>query len=287
MAYPGLSTMVKTGIATVVAGGVLVAGIAWQGEGSMNNIKDNVDSLKNKCIQAIEDNEWLQDQFISLKMLYNYAVDEANGTIEELNYIKQQLEAQVVNLTDELQAKEVQLQELKNKNLATEQELQVAQGKLQSEIDRLEAELDKANRQIAELETFVAEANNVEYTAIDRDAFTVIEREILEADTTGSASIFVSPEAITLNRTQALLMESKASAMETVLGVDIVGVVVASNGQLAYKVNSISGTVLNNMNTMATNEILNVKNSITPNSLFFVDNSGLIRYIKNNGQYRA
>lgn len=297
MSYKGLSIMVKTGIATVVAGGILVTGMEWQGEGSFNSIKGNVDSLKVKLTQAIEDNDWLQGQFNSLKNLYNDAVDEANDTIKDSNYRREQLEAQVASLSKELQDKENQLQELLNNKLATEQGLKDAQIELQSEIDRLEAELDKANSQIEELKAYVDDANNIEYTALNKEDFKVIEKDILDEDTSVSDPVhhrddsnhtcFVSREAKTLNHAQAMLMKKKSKDLETALGIDIVEVVVASNGELAYKVNSISETVLNDINTMASNEVLNVKNSITQNNLFFVDNSGLLRYINNIGLYLA
>ncbi|MGG0288638.1 hypothetical protein ABEY41_26775 [Peribacillus butanolivorans] len=79
--YSALGTMAKVTLAGAIAGGVLITGITYQGDGSVTNIKGNVNNMKNELTQAISDNDFLKGQFNSLKDIYNNAVTEANGTI--------------------------------------------------------------------------------------------------------------------------------------------------------------------------------------------------------------
>jgi len=283
-----MSTLGKVTIGAVVAGGILISGISWTGEGAVDNIKGNIDNLKNKLTQAIEDNEWLKDQFHLLEGFYTDSVSEANTTISDLKASKLELEGQIAQLTADLQAKQKELDDLHAKNAEKELELEDAKTELQAEIERLEGELTKANQQIAELEVYAQTTDySMNYEAIDKDAYTAKKLDVIDGEDAQITPIqnhepvekkenpndLISHETLALDASQARLMAEKAQAMASALGVEITGVVVY-NGKLAYQVNKFPNFSKNQDLSNFTN-IVNTKNSIKKGSLFFTDRTNI------------
>lgn len=268
MGYISLASMTKVAIGTVVAGGIMVSGITWQGDGSVTNIRGNIDSLQDKLTSAMEDNEFLKNQFVNLQGLYNGAVQEANGTIKTLQYQKDELESQIADLQDQVDGYNGDLSD--------------AQVELQNEIIRLEGELDRANQQIAELEEYASTVDDSsQYEAVDRTQFEVVEQEVKDIDdstpsepTTPSTYVPIDENALAFNQTKAETMASPLwvdrinNEFEiNNLDLEIIGVstyVYAETEILSYIVRPFDSTV-----TSVTPELRNLMNAIGETYLMF------------------
>lgn len=214
----------------VVAGGILAAGltfggITWLGGNHITDIRGNVDNMRSKITQAIEDNEFLKGQFDNLRRLYSSSVQEANGKIDSLVSERNRLMSQVETLKAELAEQ--------SDNKAEKEE------EIQSEINRLESELQQANEEVAELAAYTQSVDeSIEYTPIDREAYTAKEEVISEIP------LPISAEALALNEATAKYM-AKPSTVEMLrnsstakTAPDIIGVTTAEySGKtvLAYK----------------------------------------------------
>ncbi len=181
MSFNGIVTKVLAG--TVFAGGITLAGITWQGDGDTTNIKGNIDSLKVKLTNAVDDNKFLMNSFNNLNGMYNTAVGKANETIDQFNHAKAQLEAQIAKITTQLNDKQAELDQLIADKAADEAEKEKAQLELQGQIDDLEIQLEAANKKIKELAQYADEVDSsIEYTPVDRIAYTAVEQYLNDAD---------------------------------------------------------------------------------------------------------
>jgi len=264
MAYNALSTLTKSTIAVAVAGGIAISGITWQGDGDITNIKGNLDSLKNKLTQSIDDNAWLKEQFDSLKGKYSTSVSDANSKINALVTERDTLNGQITDL-------KAQLEEANANADMTDEKTE-----LQNEINRLEGELDKANKEIADLQQYAKEADeSTSYTAVDRTQYatpTETVQDVPASDTatatpapteTGSTTetaptttepatatpapsyfVPITDQALTLDKTNAekFASESNVTAInngiKALAGVGHITGVTTYNNKLAYTVSS-------------------------------------------------
>ena len=289
--YTALGTMAKVTIAGAIAGGVLITGITYQGDGSVTNIKGNVNNMKNELTQAISDNDFLKGQFNSLKDIYNNAVTEANGTIEALNTKKAELEAAIAALKADLTAKTAELDALQAETSANAQAQAEAQVDTQNEINRLETELDKANAQIAELEAYVAETDSsTTYTAIDKNAYDVQAQEITDVDITPAPTenLPVSDLAWTTDSNGVVLMSDAATVKAIESGydnrIDIIQVMSYNNGatsKLGY--NIASDSQLTYIGTTAPVVVQNLRNALGYSELDFIYNGRVVMTVDING----
>lgn len=162
MVWNPLAGMTKVAIAGTIAGGVLVSGIAWQGDTAVQTTRDALDTMESRLQTAMADNEFLRGQFSSLQAIYQSDLAEANKNIKDLKATRLDLQTQLADLNNQIET-----------DASTDVE---AQAELQAEVNRLEGELDKANQAIAELEAYALETvndPNNQYTAVDQTAYQV------------------------------------------------------------------------------------------------------------------
>src|SRR5574339_406738 len=156
-----LAGMTKVAIAGTIAGGVLISGIAWQGDTAVQTTKEAITTLQSRIMEAAADNEFLRSQFDSLNQMYTSDLATANQRIKDLKGTRLELQTQLAELTNQI-----------NQDNTTDAE---AKAELQAEVNRLEGELDKANQQISELEQFAVATvtdSKSQYTQIDQEAYT-------------------------------------------------------------------------------------------------------------------
>lgn len=249
--YTPLSGMTKTLIATTIAGGIAIAGITWQGDGSITNIQGNLDHMKQELTEAINDNTFLKGQ-----------IDNFKGVVQETSL-------KVGVLEDEKAALEAQIAELQAQ-LEEEGNLTEEQAALQNEVNRLEGELDRANQQIHELETYAAAADSQEYEPIDQAQyaapFVAIEPDAYALDA-ANAEKMASEDLITTIE-QEFVADLNGS-------VNITGVTTyTENGTeyLAYSTDSWNG----GSGTTYPQSIIDLANELGYPSVFFVDAEGVL-----------
>lgn len=165
-----LAGMTKVAIAGTIAGGILISGISWQGDTAVETTKQAIDTMESRLITAMADNAFLRSQFESLNQAYVLDIGEANQRIKDLKDTRVGLQAQINDLTAQIEA-----------DTASDQ---TAKTEIQNEINRLEGELDRANQQIAGLEAHALETvNDVnnQYTAVDQSAYQVVDQVVESA----------------------------------------------------------------------------------------------------------
>lgn len=184
MAFKDISTMAKVAIGGgIVSGGLLIAGITWQGEQAIDNVTTSLDNMKQEFVEALNDNEFLRSQFNELDGLYSQTVEEANATIDALEQERNNLYAEI---------------EMLRREVPKDSDVQEDTEKIQAEITRLESELNKANQQVAELEAYAKQLESeVQYTPINQSEYTA------EAKAVETASIPISNDAMALNPERA------------------------------------------------------------------------------------
>lgn len=184
MAFKDISTMAKVALGGgIVSGGLLIAGIAWQGEQAIENIKQDVTEITQDFTEAVTDNELLKTQFNKLNGLYSSSVDEANATINAIEQERNNLYAEI---------------EMLRREVPKDSDVQAETQEIQAEITRLENELNEANQQIFALEAEVQQANeSVNYEPIDQSEYTA------EAKAVETISIPISNSAMELDPERA------------------------------------------------------------------------------------
>lgn len=172
-------------LAGILGVGITVSTIAFTGSGTIDNVKGNIDSIKQDLTEAIADNTFLQTSFNNMKESFTGTLEEANNRIEMLS-------------GDRLEYLE-KIEELKSQLAATGEGQEEGQAEAQKEIDRLVGELEKANKEIAELGEYAAAADEaVNYEPIERDQYEAEEKTI-------SNPVYapIDEKASALNRTNA------------------------------------------------------------------------------------
>lgn len=254
---------------SIFAGGITIAGVAYTGGASIDNMKEMAAGLQDRIEQAISDNTFLQDEYNSLKTEYIEDTDAANAKIQELNNT-------VVSMNEQIKTLESQ------KDTTAEQE------ELQTEINRLESELQQANSDIAELETYIQQIEtDTQYTAVDREQITT---------NTAGLNALISKEALLYDDVQAQTMAEHAAALSEALSaeygtIEITEVVLynysGSTDYLAYEATPESAaglTALSEAGSYLSGEIGTLKSSIngTANLYFVVEgettHSAYLRY---------
>lgn len=242
---------------SIFAGGITIAGVAYTGGASIDNMKEMAAGLQDRMEQAISDNTFLKDEYNSLKTEYIEDTDEANARIQELNNT-------VVSMNEQIETLESQ------KDTTAEQE------ELQTEINRLESDLQQANSDIAELETYIQQIEtDTQYTAVDREQITADQ---------GGLSALISKEALLYDDVQAQTMAEHAAALSEALSaeygtIELTEVVLYNyNGKdyLAYEATPESAaglTTLSEDSSYITGDIGTLKSSIngTANLYFVVE----------------